>query len=159
MLDAIDKYDPDKNVKFKTYAVTRIRGAIFDELRSIDWVPRSVRQKTREIEETIGSLEAQLGRTVNDQEIAKALGLSIRARCSKAHVEISGTSILSLNDVWFAGDDNDRISMGVGLDMPHRVLIQTLSLKKKKYDASSLNLSMIYPKKKKKYSFCITTKT
>ncbi len=50
LLDAIDKFDPGKNVKFKTYAVTRIRGAIFDELRSIDWVPRSVRQKTREVE-------------------------------------------------------------------------------------------------------------
>ena len=60
LLDAIDKFDPDKNVKFKTYAVTRIRGAIFDELRSIDWVPRSVRQKTREVEDAIGSLEARL---------------------------------------------------------------------------------------------------
>ena len=53
LIDAIDKYDPEKNVKFKTYAVTRIRGAIFDELRLIDFVPRSVRQKTREIEITI----------------------------------------------------------------------------------------------------------
>ena len=50
LFDAIEKFDPEKHVKFKTYAVTRIRGAIFDELRSIDWVPRSVRQKTREIE-------------------------------------------------------------------------------------------------------------
>ena len=48
LFDAIEKFDPDKHVKFKTYAVTRIRGAIFDELRSIDWVPRSVRQKSRE---------------------------------------------------------------------------------------------------------------
>ena len=69
LIDAIDKYDPDKNVKFKTYAVTRIRGAIFDELRLIDWVPRSVRQKTREIESTVSSLEAQLGRTASDQEM------------------------------------------------------------------------------------------
>src|SRR5215510_9221636 len=72
LMDAIDKYDPEKNVKFKTYAVTRIRGAIFDELRLIDFVPRSVRQKTREIETTISSLEAQLGRTASDQEIANA---------------------------------------------------------------------------------------
>lgn len=61
LLDAIDKYDPEKNVKFNTYAVTRIRGAIFDELRSIDWVPRSVRQQSREIEEVIADLEARLG--------------------------------------------------------------------------------------------------
>ena len=76
LIDAIEKYDPDKNVKFKTYAVTRIRGAIFDELRLIDFVPRSVRQKTREIESAISSLEAQLGRTASDQEIAGAMGMS-----------------------------------------------------------------------------------
>ena len=75
LIDAIDKFDPDKNVKFKTYAVTRIRGAIFDELRSIDWVPRSVRQKTKEIEEAIIETEAKLGRPATDQEIAGALGL------------------------------------------------------------------------------------
>ncbi len=117
LLDAIDKYDPNKNVKFKTYAVTRIRGAIFDELRSIDWVPRSVRQKTREIEETIGSLEAQLGRTVTDQEIASALGMD-EEEFLKTMLKISGTSVLSLNDVWYAGDENDRISIGESIESP-----------------------------------------
>jgi RNA polymerase sigma factor for flagellar operon FliA len=117
LLDAIDKYDPNKNVKFKTYAVTRIRGAIFDELRSIDWVPRSVRQKTREIEETIGSLEAQLGRTVSDQEIASALGMD-EDEFLKTMLKISGTSVLSLNDVWYAGDENDRISIGESIESP-----------------------------------------
>ncbi len=117
LLDAIDKYDPSKNVKFKTYAVTRIRGAIFDELRSIDWVPRSVRQKTREIEETIGSLEAQLGRTVSDQEIASALGMD-EEEFLKTMLKISGTSVLSLNDVWYAGDENDRISIGESIESP-----------------------------------------
>jgi RNA polymerase sigma factor for flagellar operon FliA len=73
LFDAINKFDPEKNVKFKTYAVTRIRGAIFDELRSIDWVPRSVRQKTREIEEAIHRLEAGLGRAATDQEISASL--------------------------------------------------------------------------------------
>ena len=117
LLDAIDKFDPEKNVKFKTYAVTRIRGAIFDELRSIDWVPRSVRQKTREIEETIGSLEAQLGRTVSDQEIASAMGMS-EDEFLKTMLKISGTSVLSLNDVWFAGDETDRISIGESIEAP-----------------------------------------
>src|SRR3972149_9102575 len=77
LFDAIAKFDPEKHVKFKTYAVTRIRGSIFDELRSIDWVPRSVRQKSREIEETITNLEAQLGRAVTDEEIAAALHVSM----------------------------------------------------------------------------------
>ena len=117
LLDAIDKYDPNKNVKFKTYAVTRIRGAIFDELRSIDWVPRSVRQKTREIEETIGSLEAQLGRTVSDQEIAAALGMN-EDEFLKTMLKISGTSVLSLSDVWYAGDETDRISIGESIESP-----------------------------------------
>jgi RNA polymerase sigma factor for flagellar operon FliA len=117
LLDAIDKYDPDKNVKFKTYAVTRIRGAIFDELRSIDWVPRSVRQKTREIEETIGSLEAQLGRTASDQEIAAALGVS-EDEFLKTMLKISGTSVLSLNDVWYSGDESDKISIGESIESP-----------------------------------------
>jgi RNA polymerase sigma factor for flagellar operon FliA len=117
LLDAIDKFDPDKNVKFKTYAVTRIRGAIFDELRTIDWVPRSVRQKTREMEEAIGSLEAQLGRTATDQEIANSLGLDEK-EFIKTMMKISGTTMLSLNDVWFSGDENDKVSIGDSIESP-----------------------------------------
>jgi RNA polymerase sigma factor for flagellar operon FliA len=117
LMDAIDKYDPEKNVKFKTYAVTRIRGAIFDELRQIDWVPRSVRQKTRQIESAISSLEAQLGRTASDQEVAGALGMD-EAEYLKTIQKISGTSILSLNDVWFSGDENDKISIGDSIESP-----------------------------------------
>jgi RNA polymerase sigma factor for flagellar operon FliA len=117
LIDAIDKFDPDKNVKFKTYAVTRIRGAIFDELRSIDWVPRSVRQKTREVEDAIGSLEAQLGRPATDQEIASSMGMN-EDEYTKTMMKISGTSILSLNDVWFSGDDNDKVSIGDSIESP-----------------------------------------
>ena len=117
LLDAIDKFDPDKGVKFKTYAVTRIRGAIFDELRSIDWVPRSVRQKTREVEEAVGALEAQLGRTATDQEIAGTLGMD-EDEYLKTMMKISGTSILSLNDVWFSGDENDKVSIGDSIESP-----------------------------------------
>jgi len=117
LLDAIEKFDPDKGVKFKTYAVTRIRGAIFDELRSIDWVPRSVRQKTREVEETVSSLEAQLGRTATDHEIAASLNMD-EAEYQKTMMKISGTSILSLNDVWFSGDENDKVSIGDSIESP-----------------------------------------
>jgi len=117
LIDAIDKFDPDKNVKFKTYAVTRIRGAIFDELRLIDWVPRSVRQKTREVEDAIGSLEARLGRTATDQEIAGALGLS-EEEYLKTLQKISGTSMLSINEVWYSGDENDKVSIGDSIESP-----------------------------------------
>ncbi|MDR3173086.1 MAG: RNA polymerase sigma factor WhiG [Treponema sp.] len=117
LLDAIEKFEPEKNVKFKTYAVTRIRGAIFDELRSIDWVPRSVRQKTREVEEAIGALEAQLGRTATDQEIANSMGMD-QEEYLKILMKISGTSILSLSDVWFTGDENDKVSIGDSIESP-----------------------------------------
>jgi RNA polymerase sigma factor for flagellar operon FliA len=117
LLDAIDRFDPEKNVKFKTYAVPRIRGAIFDELRSIDWVPRSVRQKTKEVEEAIGALEAKLGRSATDQEIANALGMD-ENEFLKTMMRISATSILSLNDVWFSGDENDKVSIGDSIESP-----------------------------------------
>ena len=103
LLDAINKYDPEKGVKFKTYAVTRIRGAIFDELRQIDWVPRSVRQKSREIEDAIVNLEARLGRTASDSEIAESLKMS-EDEYHRTVMKVSGTSVLSLNDSMSIGD-------------------------------------------------------
>ena len=117
LLDAIEKFDPDKNVKFKTYAVTRIRGAIFDELRQLDWVPRSVRQKSREIEDTIGDLEARLCRTASDAEIAGKLGVS-EEEYQQTVMKLSGTSVLSLNDVWYSGNDNDHMSIGDSIESP-----------------------------------------
>ncbi len=117
LLDAIEKYDPEKNVKFKTYAVTRIRGAIFDELRQLDWVPRSVRQKSREIEDIVVELEANLGRTASDNEIARKMGVSVD-QYEKTIMKISGTSVLSLNDVWYSGDDNDNMSIGDSIESP-----------------------------------------
>lgn len=117
LIDAIDKFEPDKNVKFKTYAVTRIRGSIFDELRSMDWVPRSVRQKTREIESTVVQLESRLGRTASDSEIAEALGMT-DVEFQHTLFKISGTSIMSLNDVWYSGDDSERISIGDSIESP-----------------------------------------
>ncbi len=117
LLDAINKFDPEKNVKFKTYAVTRIRGAIFDELRQLDWVPRSVRQKSKEIEDTIVQLESKLGRTVSDSEVANAMGIS-EDEYHQTILKVSGTSVLSLNDVWYAGDDSENVSIGDCIESP-----------------------------------------
>jgi len=117
LFDAIDKFDPSKHVKFKTYAVTRIRGAIFDELRAIDWVPRSVRQKSREVEEAIMSLESKLGRQVSDREVASEMGLS-EDDYNDTMLKISGTSVLSLNDVWYTGDENDKVSIVESIESP-----------------------------------------
>ncbi|MCH5290409.1 MAG: RNA polymerase sigma factor WhiG [Treponema sp.] len=118
LLDAINKFDIDKNVKFKTYAVTRIRGAIFDELRNLDWVPRSVRQKSREIEDTIVDLEAKLGRTATDAEIANAMNMT-ELEYQNTVMKVSGMSVLSLNDVWYSGDDSDHMSIGDSIEAPN----------------------------------------
>jgi RNA polymerase sigma factor for flagellar operon FliA len=117
LFDAIEKFDPGKHVKFKTYAVTRIRGAIFDELRSIDWVPRSIRQKTREVEETVRTLEAKLGRSATDEEIAEAMDITVED-FQALILKISSTSILSLNDVWYTGEDDDQISIVESVESP-----------------------------------------
>lgn len=117
LMDAIEKFDPEKHVKFKTYAVTRIRGAIFDELRSIDWVPRSVRQKTREVDSAVQRLESSLGRSATDEEVAREMDMELE-EYNQVLLKISGTSMLSLNDVWFAGDDNDKISIADSIESP-----------------------------------------
>lgn len=117
LLDAIEKFDPAKNVKFKTYATTRIRGSIYDELRNLDWVPRSVRQKSREMEEAIVELEGKLGRSATDSEIADSMGMSENEYQSTI-IKISGTSMLSLNDVWYSNDDSENISIGDSIEAP-----------------------------------------
>lgn len=77
LIDAINKFDPAKNVQFKTYAEFRIKGAMLDELRALDWVPRSVRRKITELEKACGELEAKLGRPPEDEEVATALGVGL----------------------------------------------------------------------------------
>jgi RNA polymerase sigma factor FliA len=77
LMDALTKYDPDKNVQFKTYAEFRIRGAMLDELRSLDWVPRSVRQKATQLEKAHLDLERRNGGPVEDEEVAQELSLSL----------------------------------------------------------------------------------
>ena len=77
LIDAIDKYDASRGAKFKTYAEFRVRGAILDELRSMDWVPRSVRQKASALDGVVQKLQNELGRPPEDDEIAGAMGISM----------------------------------------------------------------------------------
>lgn len=77
LLEAIERYDPNRGIKFETYAVVRIRGAMLDAIRAQDWVPTTIRQKAREYEKTVLQLENSLGRSASDSEIAAALGISI----------------------------------------------------------------------------------
>lgn len=77
LIDAINKFDLSKNVQFKTYAEFRIKGAMLDELRALDWVPRSVRRKITELEKAYGDLEKQLGRPATDEEVAKSIDMDL----------------------------------------------------------------------------------
>ncbi len=77
LIDAINRFDPSRNIQFKTFAEFRIRGAMLDELRSLDWVPRSIRKKAALLEKTYLELEQELGRPAEDDEVAKALGLTL----------------------------------------------------------------------------------
>ena len=110
LLDAIDKYDPNRDIKFKTYALTRIQGSIYDEFRKIDSLPRSVRKTIKEIQEVTEALELKLKRKAQPQEIANILGITI-----EKYNEIMGYNIQaatsSLSDVWYTGDESDEISI------------------------------------------------
>src|SRR3979490_2426064 len=77
LLDAIDKFEPERNVKFKTYAEVRIRGAILDSLRNLDWAPRPLRKKSKDLEKTYAELSQKLGRPATDEEVSEALGENI----------------------------------------------------------------------------------
>lgn len=77
LLDAIDKFDPSRGVKFKTYAELRIKGAILDSLRNLDWAPRSLRKKSKDLEKVYKDLEQRLGRPASDKEVSEDMGLSL----------------------------------------------------------------------------------
>ncbi|MBU1078149.1 MAG: RNA polymerase sigma factor WhiG [Spirochaetes bacterium] len=117
LLDAIEKYEPDRNIKFKTYAVTRIKGAIFDGLRERDWIPRSIRQKAKQVENLLMELEIKNGRPASDDEMAAALNLQIE-EFNKLMLNISGTAVISLNEIWHVGSDDDEVSMIETLESP-----------------------------------------
>lgn len=97
LIDAIEKYDDARGVKFETYAITRINGAILDALRSLDWVPRAVRQRARELERTNQALEIELGRAPKPEEIAERMGLSAK-ELDQVMQRVRGTSVLSLEE-------------------------------------------------------------
>jgi RNA polymerase sigma factor for flagellar operon FliA len=98
LIDAIDKFDPNKGVKFETYASLRIRGAIIDNIRELDWAPRSLRQKGKVLEKACVELEIALGRPPEDEEIAEKLGLSM-AEFAKFVSDASISTLVSLEEV------------------------------------------------------------
>ena len=110
LMDAISKYDSSRGAKFKTYAEFRVRGAILDELRSMDWVPRSIRQKASQVDKVVQGLQAKLRRQPEDEEVAKEMGLSL----DQFHETLNETKsipIFSLEDLGIAKESGDQQSL------------------------------------------------
>ncbi|GIX07164.1 MAG: RNA polymerase sigma factor WhiG [Candidatus Poribacteria bacterium] len=109
LIDAVEKYNPSMGKDFAAYASFRIRGAILDELRALDWVPRSVREKARHLEQTYQRLEQQLGRAPSDQELAEAMGLSLD-KLHEVMGEVSGLLCLSLEELLTSEEEHLYLS-------------------------------------------------
>jgi RNA polymerase sigma factor for flagellar operon FliA len=111
LIFAIERFDLSREIKFETYAITRIRGAIIDELRSLDWVPRSVRARAREIERVNVKLEARLRRAPTDEEMASELELGLE-EFHDALLQISNSTIVALDELWNVSDSSgDQVSL------------------------------------------------
>ncbi|MDX6451256.1 MAG: polymerase sigma factor FliA [Gaiellaceae bacterium] len=110
LIGAIERYDPARDIKFETYAISRIKGAIIDELRALDWVPRSVRSRAREIERAIAELEAKLGTAPTDEQIAAKIGISVD-ELEESLTDISRSSIAALDELWSVSGEGDQVSL------------------------------------------------
>ena len=111
LISAIERFDLSREIKFETYAITRIKGAIIDELRSIDWVPRSVRARAREIERANTKLEHRLQRSPTDEEMAAELELTV-ADFHESLLAISHSSVVALDELWTVSDSSgDQVSL------------------------------------------------
>jgi RNA polymerase sigma factor for flagellar operon FliA len=111
LIDAIEKFDLERGFKFETYAIARIKGNILDELRSIDWVPRSVRAKARAMEKAYSKLEGELHRTPTDVELADELDLT-EAQLQTTLGQISFTGLVALDEMLSGGDRGDATTLG-----------------------------------------------
>ena len=137
LIDAIDKFDTNKDVKFETYASLRIRGSILDQIRNMDWIPRTVRQRQRKIDEAIKSLEARTGKTPTDEMLAEELGVSGEELLSWQS-QLKVTNVVSLNE--FVESGNEPVMDAKGnfrFAQPEEVIAET-ELKRMLKDAMQL---------------------
>ncbi|MCW2674305.1 MAG: polymerase, sigma 28 subunit, SigD/FliA/WhiG [Frankiales bacterium] len=111
LIDAIEKFDLERAIKFETYAISRIKGAIIDELRSIDWIPRSVRYKAREVEKAYAALEAKLHRSPTEAEVAAELGIKLE-ELHTIFSQVSFVNVVALDELLSAGGEKgDKLSL------------------------------------------------
>ncbi len=123
LIDAIDKYDSMKDVKFETYASLRIRGSILDQIRKMDWIPRTIRQKQKQIEAVMRQVEQETGRQATDEEIALGLGIS-DDEYTQWQSQMKITGVVSLNEYIEQGSDisNDRVRVSSHFEQPEKVM-------------------------------------
>ncbi|UGS35870.1 RNA polymerase sigma factor WhiG [Capillimicrobium parvum] len=111
LISAIERFDIEREIKFETYAITRIKGAIIDELRSLDWVPRSVRARAREIEKANSKLEHRLQRAPTDEEMSAELGITVD-EFQDSLQQISTSTVAALDELWTVSDaSGDQVSL------------------------------------------------
>jgi RNA polymerase sigma factor FliA len=111
LMGLIERFEPERGIKFETFAMTRIRGSIIDELRSLDWVPRSVRSRAREIEVAQQKLEHELQRAPSEEELADKLGVS-EEELQESLLEIANSSVYALDELWAISDSSgDQVSL------------------------------------------------
>ncbi len=111
LIGAIERFDLERNIKFETYAISRIKGSIIDELRALDWVPRSVRSWARQVERTVTTLENELRRAPTDGEIAASLEVSVD-EFQGILTQISSASIVALDEFWtLSGSGGDKVTL------------------------------------------------
>jgi RNA polymerase sigma factor FliA len=118
LINAVERFDLEREIKFETYAITRIKGAIIDELRALDWVPRSVRARAREIERAHAKLEHRLHRTPTDEEMARELRMDVD-EFQEALLKISNSAVVALDELWAVSDaSGDKVSLLDTLEDP-----------------------------------------
>ncbi|MHB8512994.1 MAG: RNA polymerase sigma factor WhiG [Actinomycetota bacterium] len=118
LIDAIEKFDISRNIKFETYAINRIRGAIIDELRAVDWIPRSVRSKAREVERALGELQSSLQRPPTDGELAERLKLTVD-ELQQTLNQINLVSVVALDELMAGGGEKgESLSLVETLEDP-----------------------------------------
>lgn len=109
LIDAVEKFDPAKDVKFETYASVRIRGAVLDALKSLDWMPRSLRSTEGELKRTFARLEAELGRPATDQEVANAMSITVD-QLNDTLADVGQSAVQSLEDLLYYGEESVGVS-------------------------------------------------
>ena len=154
LLDALDKFDETRQIKFETYAATRIRGAILDGLRSMDWVPRSVRSKIRMLEKQVYELTNELGRSPSDSEVAAALDLTPE-RYYELLTEVKGVNLFSLDETIATDKEGDSlkiVDLVIDSDgLPEHKIVETESVEELTAAVESLSereqlvLALYYP--------------